>query len=73
MNEFEEDVEAVKKLHDGKVAYIAWSEESGGEVHRIWDDYFLFSIPLYGGEGNYKGHFNKRQIEEMVKLAHSWT
>ena len=72
MRSIADDVVEVLSLGQGDECYIAWSEEGGGEVHRIWDKFFLFEIPQFGGEGYFVGHFSIGEVEKMVRLAHSW-
>ena len=68
------DIEKVNKLsHNGGPCYIFWHEESGGEVHRIWDTLFLFSVAQYGGNTQYEGAFRLDEVEKLVDLAHTWT
>lgn len=74
MNEKEKDILKVKSLDPfGGNCKIFWHEESGGDVYRIWDMFFLFEIPLYGGEGRYSGAFQMDEIEKLVDIAHTWT
>jgi len=30
-------------------------------------------VPQYGGEASHAGTFHKRQIDELLDLAYSWT
>ncbi len=69
----EQDILAVKALGHQQQCCVGWSEGGGGEVHLIWDTFFLFSIPLYGGEGTFEGSYNYDEIEELVDFARSWT
>ena len=75
MNEARErDIAKVKALAPfcGKCT-VFWHEGGGGEVYRIWDMLFLFSIPQYGGEGSFEGSFAVSEAEKLVDLAHTWT
>ena len=69
----EQDIAAVKSLGHGQNCTVFWSEEGGGEVHKIWDTLFLFSIPQYGGEGRFEKAFREDEIEKLVELARTWT
>lgn len=69
----EQDIEAVRTLGHGGNCAVCWSEEGGGDVYRIWDMLFLFSIPQYGGEGSFEGAFNLNEVENLVDLAGTWT
>ena len=62
----EQDILAVKALGHQQQCCVAWSVGGGGEVHRIWDTLFLFSIPLYGGEGHFEGPYELDEIECLV-------
>ena len=73
MKTIEQDISAVKSLGHGKHCTVFWSEEGGGEVYKIWDTLFLFSIPQYGGEGRFEGAFQADEIEKLVDLARTWT
>ena len=52
---------------------IFWHEESGGDVYRIWDTFFLFEIPHYGGEGTFAGAFDASELNSLLLLASTWT
>lgn len=67
------DIAAVKSLGHKQECTVFWSEEGGGEVHRVWDTLLLFSIPQYGGEGRFEGAFSLDEVENLVDLARTWT
>jgi len=67
------DIDAVKALGHKQECVVFWSEEGGGEVHRIWDTLLLFSIPQYGGKGRFEGAFDIDEADKLVDLAHTWT
>ena len=69
----EQDIEAVKALGHRDNCDVFWFEEGGGDVYRIWDTLFLFSIPQYGGEGCFEGAFQLNEVEKLVDLARTWT
>lgn len=73
MKTFDQDVQAVMNLNWGEHAYIFWSEEGGGEVHRTAQGYKLFEVPQYGGEPIFYGDFALGQEVQMVTIAHTWT
>jgi len=73
MNWLEADIMKVRELSHKQDCTIFWFEGGGGEVHKIWDMYFLFEIPQYGGEGRFEGAYDETQIEELVRKAHTWT
>lgn len=71
---FKRDLDAVKSLKNGESTNIFWSEDGGGVVHLIeYHWYFLFSVPIYGGEPVYEGVYKQSKLEELVSEAHSWT
>lgn len=69
----EQDLENLKALGHKQQCTVAWPEGGGGEVHYIWDTYFLYSIPQYGGEGAFEGLFTDMDFEEILDIAYSWT
>lgn len=69
----EQDIQDVKALLPGGNCHIFWSEEGGGEVHRIWDALFLFEMPQYGGDGRFAQAFQLDEAEKLVDLARTWT
>ena len=73
MKSKEQDIQAVKLLLQHESCVIFWSEEGGGEVHRIWNTLFLFEMPQYGGEGRFAQAFRLDEVEELVDLAYTWT
>jgi len=68
-----QDIEAVKSLGQGQSCTVCWSEGGGGEVYRIWDTLFLFSIPQYGGEGTFEKAYSVDEAEQLVDMARTWT
>lgn len=52
---------------------IPESDYGKAEVWRIWDNYFVFSIPMYGGTLVFEKSFGKHRIKDIVKLIESWT
>lgn len=69
----EEDIAKVMALPLNGNCKIFWSEEGGGEVHRIWDMLFLFEIPQYGGDARFEGAFHISEVEKLVDMAWTWT
>jgi len=67
------DLQMLQELQDGEVCYLNWFEESGGEVERHGDIYFLSEIPQYGGEPRPYGKFNVDQFDEIIKIVSEWT
>lgn len=69
----DKDLERLKTMGHGDMAYINWSEEGGGEVHCVYDVYILFEVPQYGGEPQYVATYYHCQEEELLGLVYSWT
>jgi len=63
----------ILNLKDGEVYFLDLGEESGAEVWKKNDLYFLFDIPQYGGTPTYCGHFNVLNIDDAIKNVLSWT
>ena len=63
----------IRKLKDGEV--WEWPESDYGKAE-IWlknETYFLFAIPMYGGQPCFEQSYNKGRIGEMVATVESWT
>ena len=71
----QKNIDAIKALNpfDKKPYNINWSEGGGGEVYRIWDTFFLFEIPQYGGEGYFMGSFSINELDDLINEAESRT
>jgi len=48
-------------------------EESGGEIWKKHEWYFLFQIPQYGGYPMFDDVYNTHQIEDMINSVLKWT
>ena len=73
MTRIEQDLGKLLKLGHDENTTINWCEEGGAEVFRIWDTWFLFEIPQYGGEGRFYEGYSKKNLEELLHQAYSWT
>lgn len=63
----------ILKLKDGE-SWI-WSEFNSGGVE-IWFKYgyyFIFNIPMYGGNPVFECNFPKHQIDHLIETVNSWT
>jgi hypothetical protein len=69
----DQDIQAVKDLLFGETTTVFWSEEGGGEVHRISDGYELYEVPQYGGEPHFYGKFYLGEEDRLVDIARTWT
>ncbi|MCP4763071.1 MAG: hypothetical protein GY870_14945 [archaeon] len=67
------DKEEILKLKDGEEYTIPESDYGKGEIWLKNDTYFLFSIPMYGGEPSFQKAYSLREIDEMIKEYESWT
>jgi hypothetical protein len=63
---------ALQAMNHGEKIYLNWHEEGGAEVHRIWDMYFLFEIPQYGGDGRYHDSYYPRHLSLLIEQVFSW-
>ena len=66
-------LDEIMKLNDGE-KWI-WPESDYGKAE-IWfkhGGYFLFEIPMYGGEPRFVGCFSKRRLAELIDIVSSWT
>ena len=67
------DQEKIFKLKHGEECNINWSEGGGSVVYRVYDMYFLFEVPHYGGKPQFVSSFNLNQIEELIEKSYSFT
>ena len=63
----------IKGLKDGE--HWVWPESDYGkaEIWKINDTYFLFSIPMYGGQPQFEDAFTPKMVEGMISLVEGWT
>lgn len=73
MSKLSEELSKVNSLSHRETCTIFWSEEGGGEVYRLWDVLFLFTIPQYGGEGQYQGDFKIQDADKLVAMVGALT
>lgn len=67
------DKEKIKELKDGQSLIVSQSEESGAEIWLKHNTYFLFEIPMYGGEPRFTESYPMYRIDEMINEYSSWT
>jgi len=61
-------------LKDGEVCDWPLGEESGAEIWLKNEQYFLFEIPLYGGQPRYSGVCScKHSVDRLIEEVRSWT
>ena len=72
MTDFEnEEYDKILEMKDGESLYTNMCNDGGALIHKYWDYYFLFEIPLFGGDPMfYKAYKN---IEEMISVYTNWT
>ena len=71
---YEEDKHKLKSLQHLEHTYVGWFEGGGGEVHRIYDEFILYSVPQYGGVPRFEGaYFGNSGIDDLLKEVYSWT
>lgn len=65
---------ALQNLQNGESCNVFWSEDGGGVVLRLLDEYTLYHAPRYGVRDAYHvGSFSIDQIDELLDMAYSWT
>lgn len=67
----DDPAEAIRNLKDGE-SWV-WPESDYGKAE-IWkknDHYFVFEIPMYGGDPMYA--LSTDSVNEIVKEVESWT
>ena len=65
--------EKPKALGHGQCAHINWFDGGGAEVHKLWDQFVLFEIPQYGGEGRYTATYHESDMEKLLEEVEKWT
>jgi len=65
--------EEILKLKNGEHYTVPESDYGKAEIWRINNNYFVFSIPMYGGEPRFEERFNEKDEDSVVKLINSWT
>ena len=53
--------------------FISESDYVFAEIYKMYDDFFVFTIPQYGGQPEFYKNFNKWQIEDLIKDLKSIT
>jgi hypothetical protein len=66
-------IKEIESLENGE--HFIWStfEESGAEIWKINNRYFIFEIPQYGGEPHYQFSVNINNIGEIIEKVEKWT
>ncbi len=65
--------EEILKLKDGKSYTVPGSDYGKAEIWFKNGTYFLFEIPMYGGQPNFSGCYPKHRVDDMIKQYESWT
>ena len=83
MDYLERDKQGVKTLKNGECYTVSQSDYGLAEIWYINDIYFLFGIPVFGGDPYYVDKFhagnwrNPKEKEEVIAkildIVHGWT
>lgn len=65
--------EEILKLKNGEHYIVPESDYGKAEIWKINNNYFVFSIPIYGGEPRLEETFYNSDEDEVIKLINSWT
>ena len=68
-----EIIEEILKLKDEECFVIGESDYGKAEIWKKNGMYFLFEIPMYGGNPNFSGVYPVFRIKEMIEEINSWT
>lgn len=67
------DKQHIEKLKDGECYTVPESDYGKAEIWLKNETYFLFEIPMYGGNPHFGGYFNKHRIDDLIATYQSWT
>ncbi|MHB8871876.1 MAG: hypothetical protein ACYC5G_05480 [Candidatus Doudnabacteria bacterium] len=67
------DEEEILRLKDGECFIVPESDYGKAEVWLKNKTYFLFEIPIYGGEPQFHSDYRKNNIQKMIMEYNSWT
>ena len=73
MKNLDQIKEEIKKLKDGEVYVVPESDYGKAEIWKKNSRYFLFEIPLYGGEPLFINVYRIEQLDDIIKKVDSWT
>lgn len=65
--------EEILKLKDGQSYTVPESDYGKAEIWLKNGVYFLFSIPMFGGEPNFEKEFYSGNIDGLIDTINSWT
>lgn len=73
-----EDIESLLKLNNGEHYVVPQSDYGKAEVWLINNAFFVFEVPMYGGDPNYATNFpfarhKQKAAEQVMSLIDSWT
>lgn len=63
----------ILKLKNGECYTVPESDYGKAEIWKINYFYFIFSIPMYGGEPQFEKSFRTGQENDIIGLINSWT
>lgn len=67
------DKEQILKLKDGESYIVPESDYGKAEIWLKHGKYFLFEIPMYGGQPMFSEAFPLYRIDDRIKTYESWT
>ena len=67
------DKEHIKNLNDGESYTVPESDYGKAEIFFTHGMYFLFEIPMYGGQPIFSKAFCMENIDSMIKTYTNWT
>jgi hypothetical protein len=67
------DREQMLNLKHGEHYTVPESDYGRAEIWFINDRYFLFSIPIYGGQPEFEAFYTVQNIDLMITTYQSWT
>ncbi len=66
--------EEILKLHHGQCYTVPESDYGKAEIWKIWENYFVFEMSMYGmSTPSFAKTYRTGQEEEIVELINSWT
>jgi len=72
MNSINTDKDKILELKDGECYVVPESDYGLAEIWLKNGTYFLFSIPMFGGDPQFEKSFGKNNIDDLIKEYESW-
>lgn len=67
------DKEQILKLKDGECYIVPESDYGRAEIWLKNDTFFLFAIPIFGGQPEFINSYSYSEIDDLIKQYESWT